>query len=270
MKTCRLLISASATLLLTLPLVGDVDAQSRHMTPASHALGAGGTAYVDTYHANFVNPANLLIRGGDRPRRTVGIYGGLHMTIGGSLANMNTYNRYLTTGQTIRGEVAQDMFDSWFGKGLNETRSLGFDLTHTLFGASYRRENWAASIAARNRVMMSGDMNRGMAELLFLGLDSSIFQTPRAVNMSFETLAFSELSFGFARKMLEFNSNSNGREITLYAGVAPKLLIAQNSARFDLQSQLTISSADENSNSSIHHSFVYNLETTGELTLQME
>lgn len=46
-----------------------VVAQSRHFNSATIGMGGGGTAYVDGYHANFLNPANLMINNtGRKPK----------------------------------------------------------------------------------------------------------------------------------------------------------------------------------------------------------
>lgn len=106
-----LIVSIAASVSLIGNMTGDANAQSRHLTAQNIGLGGGGTAYQDLYHANFVNPANLMLNHSKRPRITVGLAGGIYSSMGGSLMNIKTYNDYLTTGRVIEGATADDMLN---------------------------------------------------------------------------------------------------------------------------------------------------------------
>ncbi len=101
--------------------------QSSHQSAKTIGLGGGGVAYQDLYHANFINPANLMLNQNRRPNITVGVIGGIYGQAGGDLINITTYNDYLTTGLTIEGSVADDMLNQWFGTDDAGMRSASMD-----------------------------------------------------------------------------------------------------------------------------------------------
>ena len=76
-------------------------AQNRHYNTMTLGMGGGGVAVIDGYHANFLNPANLMINKDRVPSHQVGIFGGFGLHAGGSLLNVGVYNDYLTKGLTI-------------------------------------------------------------------------------------------------------------------------------------------------------------------------
>lgn len=247
------------------------NAQSRHLTAQTAGLGGGGTAYQDLYHANFVNPANLMINHSSRPAVTLGIAGGIYSNVGGNLVNITTYNDYLTNGQVIDGAVADDMLDQWFGTDHSSMRDFKADVGVIPLGVSVRKKNWSVSAASRVRVLGSSGYSRGFADLVFKGLDSDQFRDARRVDMYQEVLAFNEVSVGLAMTILKSDSFFGfGENVRLHAGVAPKLLMGINYAQFSLDSSLQIQEATSQQNAELHHNFTYTLQAAGEISDQLK
>ncbi|HKK44300.1 MAG TPA: DUF5723 family protein [Balneolaceae bacterium] len=246
------------------------DAQSTHLTAKNLALGGGGTAYVDGYQANFINPANLMLGEGIEPRTTIGIIGGLSTGIGGPLANLNVYNQYFTSGLTIKGNIADEVLSKWFGNDPSKLKRVGMQTDFIPFGISYRTKNWAASLAVRSRFLMDAGVNRGVARLYLEGFTGDDFANGLPVNFSAEGLSFYEVSAGFSMKLLDIKSLGIAKNVKIYAGAAPKLLLGSNTTKLNFNSVLTIKGADQNSIDEIIHDFSYSFETNGEVSDQLK
>lgn len=245
-------------------------AQATHLTASNLGIGGGGTAYLDSYHANFVNPANLMLNEGVKPRFSMGLLGGLSATGGGSLINIGVYNEYFTKGLTVSGEVATEALDAWFGASPGSMRNAGIQLDVVPLGISYRGQNWSMSAAFRSRVLFSTGISRAFAELGLHGLDSKVFGTPRSVDFTVNSLAFNELSFGYARRLLTIPKLALVHNVRVYAGIAPKLLMGGHTSGIDFRSTLHLEGASENEIDVIRHEFTYTVETNGEMATQLD
>lgn len=234
-----------------------VQSQSILQTPRNHGLGGGGTAYLGGYHANFVNPANLMLPG-ERPYTLRFGLASASASAGGPLANIPTYNRYLTRGLTVNAEMAAEMLDEWFGN--DESAAMGYSADAVAFGGSYRSEMWAASLAVRNRVLGNLSMSRGTAEAFFRLLDPAVFRNGEAVDWAVDNVAFTEVSFGYARQMW---ASADGAA-RLHFGVAPKLLLAHNADRVQFASTLTVGEETGDQPGFVRHEFAYSVQSTGE------
>jgi len=247
-----------------------VQSQSRHLTAQNIGLGGGGTAYQDLYHANFVNPANLMINHSKRPAVTVGIAGGIYSNVGGSLVNIKTYNDYLTTGRVIEGATRDNMLNQWFGQNSSDFRSMNMDVGVVPLGVAVRSKSWSASITSRARILGNSGYSRGLADLIFRGFDADHFSEARAVNSTQEFLVYNEISAGFAMTVLNRDELFGfGRNVKLHVGIAPKLLMGVNYARLNLDSSLQISEASSQQNASITHDFRYSIDVSGDLSDQL-
>lgn len=270
MNNRRLRISGFILATMVFAIAVNVQAQSSHLSARNMALGGGGTAYMEGYHANFTNPGNLLLGDGS-PRLTMGLLGGISSSAGGSLLNVSVYNEYFTQGLIISDQVAVDALGAWFGNGSGTYRDAGMQLDVIPLGLSYRGKGWAASLALRSRVLVDGSMTRGLAELGVYGLDGEVFTDPTPVNAGFEVLAFHEVSAGFALQVMEIPSLFGFAEnIKVYAGGAPKLLLGTHTSRLDFNSTLQIEGESENQFDLIRHDFRYSFETTGSLSEQLQ
>ena len=248
-----------------------VEAQSLHVTAHNLGLGGGGTAYIEGYHANFVNPANLMLGEGETPRRMFGLLGGISTNLGGSLANIAVYNEYFTSGATITGSLADEALSKWFGADPSAMKSMGLQTDVVPLGISYRGDNWGFSGAFRSRILASTSVNKGFAQLGILGFDSRVFGPGQPINFSGEAVSFHEVSVGISLKLLEIESILGFAEnIKLYAGAAPKRILGGNAFKMDFNSQLTLQGSGEDAVEAVHHDFSYSFETTGAVTEQLE
>ncbi|NBW70489.1 MAG: hypothetical protein EBR32_03645, partial [Bacteroidetes bacterium] len=168
----------------------DAQAQNKHYNSMTLGMGGGGVAVIDGYHANFLNPANLMLNDGRVPSTQVGLLGGLGVHAGGSLLNINVYNEYLTKGLTIEGQTREDMLDAWFGSSSSNTRDISFTNDIVPFGFSKRTKKAAFALATRVRTMQEINLSKGAAEVYFYGLDSEKFANPVPFNINSTTLSY--------------------------------------------------------------------------------
>ncbi|HEX6982156.1 MAG TPA: DUF5723 family protein [Balneolaceae bacterium] len=243
------------------------NAQSAHLTAKSLALGGGGTAYVEGYHANFINPANLML-GGAGPRITFGLLGGISTSMGGPLINLHVYDTYFTRGLTITGSIAEDALTDWFGNDPAGMKNFGMQVDFIPVGLSVRNDKWAMGLALRTRILMNTGINKGAAQLAIYGFNAGIFGDGQPVNFSTSTLVFYEASLGVSIQLLEIENLGFARNVKIYAGAAPKLLLGVNSYKADFNSVLTLK-GPQNEVEEIRHDFNYRIETTGEITDQL-
>jgi len=237
------------------------EAQSGHYSAQSLGLGGFGTAYLDTYHANFVNPANLMLNADTKPSTSIGVLGGLSATAGGPLMNITVYNRHFTTGDVVGPEA----LDEWFGTAMGNNKAMGMEVDVIPLAGSWRGEKMALSLAFRNRVLFSGSVNRGFSEALLTGISQERFSEPEPVNFSSKGIAFSELSAGFSYQLLELPTLLGiGENVKVFAGVAPKYLIAHYTSSIDFNSTLQVTDNE------VIHDFAYTFTTVGQLTNQFE
>lgn len=262
----KLLVLTIFALLFT---SAEVFSQSRHYNSMSLGMGGGGTAIVDGYHANFINPANLMINPTrKRPKRNVGILGGIGLRAGGTLINIDVYNEYLTKGLTIEGQVAEDMLTDWFGADVENTRDFSTTANIIPFGFSNRGKKSAISVATRIRVTEKMTVNRGLAELGVYGIDPNKFGSRTPVNFDLGTIAFTEVSVGYARQILSLPNLLFAKDVKLYAGIAPKYLIGVQYMNLDFNSDLLMEQSTVNGEqvtTRILQNFNYRLDAVGAL-----
>jgi len=259
------------TVFLALGFATAAFSQIQHFTSASLGMGGGGTAYVDGYHANFVNPANLMLDRFNRPRRQVGILGGVGVRAGGTLVNVPVWNEYFTKGLTFDGQDRIDALNGLFG---DETQSGTMkDVATTVdvipFGFSNRGTQSSFSVAVRARTMTNQEISRGLAELYLFGLDPEQFADPRQVNIRSEAVSFSEISVGYARKLLSLPNLFFAKNINVYAGVAPKAVFAIGTNSFSMNSTVQMLQGANQETVRFVHDFDYQIETYGDLAEEL-
>lgn len=250
------------TLFVFLLSCSQLYAQGMHVTASNMALGGGGGAYMKSYHANFINPANLMLPENDT-RITVGVFSGLHTSAGGGLANISLYNDHFTSGKLINTQVALEIADDWFGSGYEDMPRLGINFGFVPLGGSYRRDDMAFSTAFRVRAMSTTGMNKGFFELGLVGLNSDVFGQPKNVNLRAELLSFAEWSFGYAMEVWRNDDLFQPGTQRVYAGIAPKILFGMNYSKMGLISELQVTGGDH---ARIVHDFDYSIESVGGLT----
>jgi len=236
-------------------------AQSGHVSSASLGMGGTGAAYLDSYHANFVNPANLMLNSETKPSVSVGLLGGLTVSAGGSLMNISAYNKHFTTGELVNSEQALNDF---FGSNDANHRRVGMEIDMIPIGGSWRGEKMGMSLALRSRTLLDNSINRGYAEVMLSGVSQEQFGEPTPVNFSSEAVVFSEVSAGFSMQVLELPELFGfGENVKLYAGAAPKYIIPHYTSGFDFNSTLQVTDNE------IIHDFEYTFQTIGSLTDQL-
>ncbi|MFN1833721.1 DUF5723 family protein [Balneola sp. MJW-20] len=240
-------------------------AQSRHYNSMTLGMGGGGTAYVDGFHANFINPANLAVNNYHNST-SIGL-SGIGIKAGGTLAKIGVYNDYLTSGNVINGQLREDFIDDWFGSG-NNTLDMNTTVNFVPIGFSHQTSRQAFSLAVRGRVTAESSINRGAAELYFYGLDSQQFGDPVSVNFSNDMVAFTEVSLGYARHIMTIPDLIIAEDVKLYAGIAPKLLMGFYAANARFNSTLQV--GDQPGGFTVTNTFNYQLNTIGELSRQLQ
>ncbi len=241
-------------------------AQGIHTTANNMGLGGGGGAYMNGYHANFINPANLMLP--DRGRRvSVGLLGGLSTAAGGSLVNISLYNDHFTTGRMIDTEAAVRISDDWFGSGSGSMGYMGVNLDVIPLGVSYRRDDMAFSTAFRVRTMATTGMSKGLFQLLLTGPNAEVFGNGRSVNLNVETLAMAEWSFGYAMEVWRNQAEFRPGTQRVYAGVAPKILFGMGYSNMGFDSNLQVTGG---SDARLVHEFDYFVQSVGDLTGDLE
>jgi hypothetical protein len=180
---------------------------------------------------------------------------------GGALMNVSVYNQHFTTGDVVGPEA----LDEWFGTAMGNSRAMGMEVDVIPLAGAWRGENMAFSLAFRNRALLSGSVNRGFSEVLLTGISQERFSEPEPVNFSSKGVAFSELSAGFSYQLLEIPALLGiGENIKVFAGVAPKYLIAHYTSSIDFNSTLQVTDNE------VIHDFAYTFTSVGELTNQFE
>jgi hypothetical protein len=261
MKFLKQLASILVVTILTIGWGSSSQAQSGHYSAQSLGLGGSGTAYLDTYHANFVNPANLMLHADTKPSTSIGVLGGVSAMAGGPLFNISVYNKHFTTGDVVGLEA----LDEWFGTAIANNRTMGMEVDVIPLAGAWRGENMAFSLAVRNRVLLTGSANRGFSEVLLTGISRERFAEPEPVTFSSKGVAFSELSAGFSYQLLELPTLWGiGKNINVFVGVAPKYLIAHYTSSIDFNSTLQVTDTE------VIHDFAYSFTSVGALTNQFK
>lgn len=244
----------------------DVKAQGVHTTAVNMGLGGGGGAYMAGYHANFINPANLMLS--DRNTRvSIGLLGGLSTSAGGSLVNISLYNNYFTVGNVIDTDMALRISDDWFGSGSGSMAYLGFNLNLVPLGFSYRRDDMAFSTAFRVRTMVTTGMSKGFFQLLLTGPNSEVFGNGRDVNLSLEMLAMGEWSVGYAMEVWRNREAFQPGTQRVYVGAAPKILFGMGYAKMGIDSRLQVTSGAD---PRLVHEFDYYIHSVGDISNDLE
>lgn len=261
MNVLKLTVNLLVAILIIVVFGTAVQAQSGHFSAASLGMGGTGTAFLDTYHANFVNPANMMLNSDSKPSTTVGILGGLSATAGGPLANISVYNDYFTTGDVVGGSA----LNAWFGTNPSASRRMGVEVDAIPIGLSWRGEKMGLSLALRNRSIATASMNRGYAEVMLLGVNRDRFGTSKPVDFSSRGISFSEVSAAVSIPLLELPSLPGlGKNVKVYAGIAPKYIIPHQTSSMDFNSTLEVTENE------VIHDFEYTFQTVGNLTGQFE
>ncbi|MEO1021215.1 MAG: DUF5723 family protein [Bacteroidota bacterium] len=196
------------------------------LTPRNIALGGGGITYITDYNANFINPANLMIR--DRGGNThIGAFiGGFSFipvqnfrNLDDQQANLELYLQDFEDGQyAITESERLDILDDHYVRDRSTAKHRA-RADVTLLGFKWQNDHRAFSIAARTRTSSNFEVGRGWysAEP---NTDESAF-LDRTLNQTIQTLH--EISFGYAEH-ISFLSDATSRLDAFSFGIAPKIV----------------------------------------------
>lgn len=257
-------IIVNIALLLSLPTL--LSAQFTYTSPRSLAMGAGGVAYLGDHHSLFLNPANLLLN--DRNTTvTIGLPS-LSAVAASPLISVSTYNDFFTLGRTFDEATTNSFLDDTFDGASDKRGGVAVGADVVPFGFAFRRSKWAIGAAFRVRGFGAFDFSRGLAELGLRGLNQQAFADPKRVDFEVEGATGAELSFGFARNVLNLDTPIPLLNGKLSVGIAPKLLFAGGYYRSELKSsfQLVEDPSLEGVVGELRHDFEWVIESVGAST----
>ncbi len=200
------------------------------LTPQNISLGGGGAAYVTGYDANFINPANLMIR--ERTTEfTLGIGQiGAHfipvMAADNIYTQLNRYgdffNAYQSGSFNLTSGQRQTILDQNYPNGriLSEHQHR---LDMVLGGVHWQRANQSFSFIARVRNSTRVEVGRGWYDTNFIERGGSS-EFIRDMSLVQQSQYLYEFSFGFAQTF-DFVSGLIPRVGKLYIGIAPKFIV---------------------------------------------
>lgn len=206
------------------------------LTAENLALGGGGTAYLTGFEANFINPANLMIRS-----RETNFHFGLGNAayfhgpvlpadnLSGQFDNFRDLFKTYQPGATpvVAGHQAEILARNYKNNRLIAEHQQRFDIL--LGGIKWQREDKTFSIAARSRIATRIETGRGWYDAVFIEKDTTFVRDMTLVQ---ESQSLHEFSFGYAQNF-EFINGLIPRLSKLYIGIAPKFVIS--GAHLDLR-----------------------------------
>lgn len=215
---------------LSLWMAGSVLLQAQPvLTPRNIALGGGGSTYITDYHANFYNPANLMIQ--DREGQvSIGIgIGGFYMDAirnysSPSLQLKNArdqYTPYRDQDFSLSDPERLTLLAEEYPRSNTlSDNTYRYDLT--LAGVKWRSNNKAYAIAFRSRTSSSSRVGKGWYSDAFQETRSGGNILDRSLTHRYQRLH--ELSFGYSESF-RFLTGLTPRLDNFIIGIAPKLIL---------------------------------------------
>lgn len=219
------------------------------LTSKNMAMGGGGTAYLTGFEANFINPANAMIR-----TRTTSFT--LGFGEGGYLFNpflpvgsisdhfsrfRNFFKPFEPNSEPLTSsERAEILLRNFNNDRLFSEHQQRYDFI--LAGLKWQRDNKTFTLSARSRVATRVEVGRGWYDEVFVETNS---KSVRDVSLVQQSQYLYEFSFGYAQR-LEFIDGLIPRLGELYIGIAPKFIIGGEyldlnyNARYELQQGASI------------------------------
>lgn len=199
------------------------------LTPENMAMGGGGTAYLTGFSANFLNPANLMIREREQTLDIgVGLTSGTFRPVRGSTGLVGQFKNYsdrflpydIGRQNLTGGELNRFVLDQYGDSDTRADYSARFE--SILFGFSWKSGDKAYSVTLRTRTASRFTVGRGWYDINSVDADgsSTIDRTLRQ-----QTATFHELSLGYAESFTFLNGLSPHLS-KLYVGLAPKFILA--------------------------------------------
>ncbi|MDR9419336.1 DUF5723 family protein [Gracilimonas sp.] len=202
------------------------------MSPRNMALGGGGSTYITDYHANFYNPANLMIQ--DRETRfSIGI--GIPAIFFNGMQNsenpkkqLDHFRNHLDPYDSApapfsnkeRLSILEDNYPGNRTLSMNKGR---YDIT--LFGLNWLRDDKVFSFALRTRTSSSFNVGKGWYTSVFEENSDNKNVVDRSLIHRYQSLH--EISFGYAESF-RFLTNLTSRIDNFIIGIAPKLVLGSD------------------------------------------
>ncbi len=199
------------------------------LTPKNMGLGGGGTTYLTDYHANFYNPANLLINDNTN-NLDIGI-GGTTSFFNGVVNfenpddqkdNLFDYFSKFEPGnyQASSSDINQILDIHYRRDRLTSIHQSRFETS--LFGINWIKNEKAFSISARSRVGSTIEVGRNWYSDQPVEIDD-IFYSNQDLVHRYQILH--EISFGYSESANLINGLSS-RLDNFLIGIAPKFILA--------------------------------------------
>ncbi len=199
------------------------------LTPKNMALGGGGSTYITDYHANFYNPANLLIN--DRLNTldlgigsTASFFNGV-VNYENPLDQKDNYLDYFSNYNPGQYQINPDQRDQILDIHYRRDRLTSIHLARfesSLFGLNWIKNGRAYSISARTRVGSNIDVGRQWYDATETEINNIFYSNQDLVH---RYQVFHEISFGYAESVNLVNGLSS-RLDNFLIGIAPKVILA--------------------------------------------
>ncbi|MDZ7693070.1 MAG: DUF5723 family protein [Balneolaceae bacterium] len=200
-------------------------------TPKNISMGGGGTTYITGFEANFINPANLMIR--ERAsNRSIGI---------GTVSGF--YNPVMPGKSSLeQAKMYRDFWDAYRPGSLplnSATRDQLLDRNYKndrrisehqhrsdaiLAGLKLQKGDQTFSLTARIRNATRIEVGRGWYDEQYIQADSDNGMNIREMSLVQQSQFLYEFSFGYAQPF-DFVNGLIPRLGKLYIGIAPKFII---------------------------------------------
>lgn len=239
----KLLARSVATLLLVFSS-GAAFSQSV-LSTRNLSLGGGGTAYLTGYEANFLNPANLMIR----TRNTnfsfgigdLGYFFNPVIPSGTAAGQIRYFRSYLDAYNPDTDPLQPAEIDEILRRNYKNNR-LASEHQHrldiVLAGIQWQQDDRSLSLTARARLATRIEVGRGWYDYVFIERNGTSVKT-RDLRLIQQTQLLYEFSFGYAQRF-DFITGLIPRLGELYIGIAPKFIIGGSYLDLNYDTRFTL------------------------------
>ena len=231
-------------------------------TPRNMALGGGGSTYLTDFHANFYNPANLMIRDKEGTFTVGAGSGGFLLDGSRNYADINEQieksRDYIDTydpqyGAFPESERADLLSNNYPGNTLISDQRTQYQAT--LLGLNWQLRDKAFSIAIRTRTASNYRTGKGWYSDRFENVNGLPPTLERSLVHRYQRLH--EISVGYAESF-QFLTNLTSRLDNFVIGIAPKLVLGGSYLNADW------SNFYENNEGAIRHIESFSYDASGD------
>lgn len=252
----RLLSGVLLSVLICSISVQESSGQARMMSGANLGMAGAGSAKPGDISAMYMNPSMASLH--LEQRRFGFSLGAFGVSSGGSLINVDAYNRHFTGGNFLGATQIDQALTDFFGADDLTMRNGAVSVQALPIGMALRHGDNYFTVGSRVSNHSKAGINRGMMELMLTGFDSEYFGNGKPVNVATQSLSYSDITVGFTRKWFSLDGSGPVKSHRFYGGAATGYVMGNHYAQLDLNSNLTIE-GDER----VVHEFDYVIHTTG-------